>query len=244
MTTPDFGEHPVYNRFPTQIIPESNHSPRWMPNRVTSSGADARIRRQSRPYWNSDLSGCKANEKQKDYIYALLYRNMGVRPVLNYVPTFCDIGTVVDRDFNGAPIVAPEVIGVGNGTPMQMQLRKRLRMDGYENEEIYYDVTKPHVGYPALEGLARTTHGPVPYQPMPELEVLRNGILVRRGIEYTVDRDTGIISHSMSGEISARGGFYILMLMPGEIPMSPRGNGVYEIKSGIRLEEVPQDYQQ
>lgn len=230
------GENPIYQRFPSAIIPESAHSPRWMGNRVSASGADARIRRQSRPYWVSDLSNCVCSERLKDTLTAILWRNGGVRPVLNHIPSFCELGEIVGQDFNGEPIVEPVILGVGNGAPKTYQLKKRLLVPGYEAEEFYYTVTKPNHGYPPLEGLGKTLAGPVPFSPLPPLQILADGNPIAWN-QIQIDRNTGQFTTSAPGVIGAVGGFYILQLLPAEIPMKGIGNGFYKIESGIRMEE-------
>jgi hypothetical protein len=99
---------------------------------------------------------------------------------------------------------------------------------------VYYDLKSPEWNYPARTGIARTTGGPVPYDPMPELVLSRlsGGVYVPMvsPTHFTVNRDTGIVTVTAAGAgtIYAQGGFYIKMLMPNKIPMT-RKAGIYII---------------
>ena len=123
-------EHPTFPRFNWSIVPDANHDADWQSQRVSAPGANAGIKRQSRPYWSSDLSGCQMNEAQKDEFLAMKWRCRGIVPVLMRVAPFCEIGTIVDRDAVGNPVVEPSIIGQGNGTLATFQLKKRLPLPG------------------------------------------------------------------------------------------------------------------
>lgn len=231
-------ENPKYQRFPSQIVPESAHSPRWQGLRTSAYGADVRVRMQSRPYFVSDLSGCLCTDKIKEYIFAMLWRNGGSGlPVLNVVSPFCEIGIIAGRANTGETIVQPQVLGNTSGG-RTFQLKKRLLVPGYESEEVYYTVTKPNYNYPPLEGLGATKAGVVSVQLLDELKLYANGVPLASGL-WACNRDTGLVTvaGSVNGSIGATGGFYILMLLPNEIPMKHKGNGIWEISSNVRLEE-------
>jgi hypothetical protein len=234
-------ENTQYQRFPTQIVPESNHSPEWQPLRADSPGASARKRMQSRPYWSSDLSNCLCDERQKDILLGMIVRNMGmVRPVLMFVPIFCEIGTVEDYDDNGEPLVEPAFLGAAGPGMRSFQIRKRLLVPGYEHEYYYYTVTKPHFKYPMRYGLGRTIRGTVEYNPLREFTVYDANHIPLDTDYWMVDRNTGIVTvtDDYDGALYCDGGFYILMLMPNKIPMMPEGYH-YKIQQGISLMEPP-----
>lgn len=238
-------ENPYFQRFNDAIVPASASSFSWRSNERASSqvdgGADARIKRQSRPYWVTDLSGLRLNQDQSDELQAMLWRNGGSgRPVLMRIAIFCEIGTIVGRETNGYPIVTPAFLGTGTGTLQQFQLRKRLLVAGYESEQHYFNVTKPHIDYPDMKAIGSTLAGPIAWAPMPEITVYDDGVELSRTF-WTVDRNTGVVEVTATGTLTVSGGFYIPMLLPDEIPTGydEGARGLLVIKSGVRLEEPP-----
>lgn len=238
-------ENPYYQRFNDSIVPAAAHYPRVQNQRRSAPGADVRIKRQSRPYWVTELSGLKLNERQKNHLLAIYWRNQNIRPVLMRISIFCEIGDFGGRDALGDPIIIPMQIGVGDGTPKNFQLRTRFLVEGYESEELYFVVKHPEWQYPPMLGIAETIGGPVPWKPMNDVQIYANGVPLAPGA-FTVNRDTGMVSTSASGAISATGGFYVPMLLPSDgIPIGQDPevrHGSYIISDGVRLEEPAGGY--
>jgi stage V sporulation protein SpoVS len=253
-------EHEIYQRFNTAIIPESAWTPDFESNqRADAPGASARITRQSRPYWKADLSGLTMNDKQKAVAIAQGWRNRSTRPMLVRVTPFCEIGLETGRRSaaqNGKLIVYPQKIGVSSGSEQTFQLVKRLYNPGYDNEHIYYNVTKPEWGYPPLKQIGVTVNGYTDWKPMDDLALWVSATepVVAPGDDYPnapwvklpahqweVDRDTGVVTTSVSGVIGATGGFYVLMLVPplaiGQDP--EKRAGLWAIKQGVMIVEPP-----
>src|SRR5690349_10161377 len=100
-------------RLNTSIIPEALFSLTWESNqRATAPGRDARTSRQSRPYWECELSNLLLDELQKNNLLAMSVRQRGQwRPVLVRVTPFQEIGSFDERDQLGNPIVTPAYLG-------------------------------------------------------------------------------------------------------------------------------------
>lgn len=230
----------TYQRLNTSTIPEAAFTPVWQPRRASSLGSDVRIKRQSRPYWKADLSGVTMNEKQKNDLLGMIYRNGGMtKPILVSVPPFCEIGTKTGFDNEDEDIVTPAPLCIGDGGDMLVQLRKRLLVTGFEQEFIYHDVKYPHYDYPLQESIGRTIAGPIPWNPLRDVMVFENGTPLP-GVRFDVQKETGLVTvfdTILGANYTVTGGFYLLMLLPNEIPMTAKGGGLWEIKSGVSLVE-------
>jgi len=218
-------ENATWQRFNDSTIPDATHNLKWRFNeRADAPGASNRVRRGSRPYWTTDLSGVRLNERQKDDLLAMQFRNGGARPIMMRVAPFCEIGDITGRTANGEPIVTPGLQGVGTGITQTFQLRKRMFVTGYSNETLYYNITKPHLNYPVMTSLSGN-----PWAPMRDVSIFLydgSNYLPVTSSYYSIDRDTGLLTtFGLSGNIYASGGFYILMLLPDDgIPLRRKQN--------------------
>jgi hypothetical protein len=228
----------VFNRVNTSMVPTASYYAEWAGSQRSSApGADARVVRQSRPYWRCDFSNCLLNEKQKDDLIALHWRNMGGgRIVLVRVSIFDEIGVFAGYDAYGEKIYTPQVIG---SFPGALQLKKRLIVDD-PDEELYYIVQFPEWQYDDMEAVGATISGSIPWKPMPDVRIYLDGVEIFEP-DFSIDPLTGIVTSDEEGVASATGGFYVPMLMPAAIPISPdeKQAGHYRIDSGVRFEEPP-----
>lgn len=234
-------ENDLYDRFNDSIVPVANYSVLWRGIRGTAPNMDARVRRQSRPYWRAGLQGCKLNEPQKEELLYLIWRSKGVKPVLCRVPMFCEIGSpTTARDEQGYIISTPSLIGVGDGTEDVYQLRKPIINLNRPDENFYYDVIYPHTGeYPTQKNVSAND-----WTPLSPLQLWRfsGGVWLPLASNlWSVDRNTGLATATVTGNLGATGGFYILMLLPDDIQFGndPEHRGIYQITNGVELYEPP-----
>lgn len=225
-------------RFNSSEIPDGAYSLTWNGNqRDSSPGRDARISRQSRPYWQCDLSDLLLNETQKNDLNAMTVRQKGQwSPVLMRVPEFCEIGQSTTADYLGNAIVTPEVLGTCTAPGQSFQIRKRYLLSGYEGEYYWYNVLKPEWDYPDLYQIGSTISGPIPWRPMKPVSVYADGVLLVPFVDFTVNREVGVVTSQVTGALTVSGGFYVQMLLPNRIPKTPE-NGLYRVSSGITMDE-------
>lgn len=239
-------ENLTFQRFNTSIVPSAQFYAQWDNERGTAINRDARIVRQSRPYWRADLSGCQLSLNQTVALNAMNWRNRGdARPVLVGWMPFCEIGHILDdpyqppRDAFGNLIVTPEYIGDSVNDGMPMQLRKRIFSGGYENEFIYYPVSFPHWKYPPQYAVGSTLSGKIEWNILRPIKIYANGVLLAEN-QFSLDRDTGALIPLVAGRITAEGGFYVKMLMPPFIPIGQdpeKRHDVYMVGGNVKLEE-------
>lgn len=234
-------EHDLYDRFNDSIVPSANFAFLWRPLRSPSNNADARVRRQSRPYFMASLQGCLVSEAQKEELLYLIWRSRGVRPVLCRIPMFCEIGRLTtERDPQGHFIPEPIVIGTGDGTEDEYQLRKEISGVLRDDEPFYYDVTFPHTAeYGTQKNISDQN-----WRPLNPVQLWRKeaGVWYELASDlWSVDRSTGAVSATVLGELGATGGFYVLMLLPEPILFAgdSEHRGLYVITNEVSLAEPP-----
>lgn len=229
-------EESALPRFPDACAQQASHDFQWRSRRLSTPGSSVGLQKQSRPYWVTDLSGCQMTEKQKDELLALIYFLGGeAGVVLMRISVFCEGGRILSRDANGDPdSVEPSVIGTGDGSEQSFQLKTQLVLPGFTVPD--YTIRKPYIDYPTVYGLATTIGGPVPWEPMPEISLYANGTFLPRS-EWTVDKETGIVTTDATGELGWTGGFMIPMIFPNSCPISNVGSGIFEISGSVSLRE-------
>lgn len=239
-------ENQLYPRFNDSSVPDSAHTLKWVFNqRASTPGSDARLRRQSRPYIWTEISNLLLNVEQRDYLMWLNWWTQGnVKLILMRVSIFCEIGTQIGTNKLGYPIIEPAFLGNGDGTEKTYQIVKTLSGEGYNDHDLFYEVTKPHLDYPVLKNLSGNPWTPA--TGMRDVEVFTNpspGVYTSQPRNlWACNRKTGKITTSLPGNLFVAGGFYIAMLMPPGIPILSAGKdhpGLFKVGENVRLEEPP-----
>lgn len=128
-----------------------------------------------------------------------------------------------------------EFLGTGNGAQTAFQCRI---YDSQQGKPASYVVKYLDHDYPA-NGFDRAG---VAANPTRHIEVRVDGALKTLGTDYTVSRETGVITFTtppaVNAIVTAKGAFYVLVRCAQDrLPLKPMGAGEYELGSGVKFIE-------
>ena len=188
-----------------------------------SKSAEARRRLTAKSYRFIDLSNLLLSPSQYEELDALSDQAQGsLLPVLAF-----DARNFLLESGDGTP----QPLGTGDGTSKTFQIRKQVPVQGRAG--VAQDVKYPFWNYPEFTDLSG--NGATVY---PELAVLCNGVPVSS--LWTVDRESGLISTTLTGILSVTGAFLTKFIFPN-LHVAELDGPLYQISSGMRLEEPYED---
>lgn len=233
---PSGTENPAYLIFNDSIIQSSSASPRWSTVRITVENSEVRRGFRSRPLWNLSLGGCLLNPEQYEELLAFQMFNEGMLKEF-----LCrNSKQYLFETFSGQP----SLIGIGDGTTADFQLRKERKIQG---RVMYETIKYPKWHYPPLldfNGMPWLTN-----DIMPDISVyvggdgggLNKGVKVSNLFGFEANVNTGMIhlnTPPAEGQrIEAYGGYFHLMICnQDEIPVKLSGPN-FQIDSGVSFSE-------
>ena len=188
-----------------------------------SKSAEARRRLTSKQYRYIDLTGILLSPSQHEELTAVADAAEGsLLPILCFDSRHCLI-----EDADGTPAL----IGTGDGTAKVFQLRRQTGIQGRAGylETIRY----PNYNYPDF-----LNTGGNPSDTYPELQIWCNGVPVSS--LWSVDRESGLVSTTLVGDVAATGAFLTRFIMPNSYQTTLEGP-LYRISDNVRLEEPYED---
>ena len=214
--------------FNDSTITQSSTKREYQRRRLVARASEARRQLSVRRYFSVSLGGLLISGEQLDEIRAFeAATRQGMENFLVRLSTF---HLLEDYDHR------PAFLGVGNGTEQTFQVTKKTSYQGDE----YSDVIRfLNWNYPEMRDLCEQE-----WFPMPETQVWRglpvwNGEFWQ-GLEITddcaIDRLTGQITGTQTGNLYVTGGFYWEMICPTGISVSPKGP-YFEISEGVQFIE-------